>query len=142
MEIGIIGLGRMGGNMAQRLLKGGHTVVAFDFSAATVENAVQQGALGAKDLKDLVAKLAKPRAVWLMVPSGNATEKTVNDVAALLSPGDTIIDGGNSNYKESMRRAQALKARGIFFLDAGTSGGIWGLKEGYCLMVGGEAAAV
>ncbi len=142
MEIGIIGLGRMGGNMAQRLLKGGHKVVALDFSAAAVQNAVSQGAAGAKDIAGLVAKLSKPRAVWLMVPSGDATEKTVDDVASLLSPGDAIIDGGNSNYKDSVRRAKVLKAKGIFFIDAGTSGGIWGLKEGYCLMVGGEAAAV
>ena len=142
MEIGIIGLGRMGGNMAQRLLKGGHKVVAFDFSAAAVQNAVSQGTTGAKDLPGLVSKLSKPRAVWLMVPSGDATEKTVNEVAALLAPGDAIIDGGNSNYKDSVRRAKSLKAKGIDFIDAGTSGGIWGLKEGYCLMVGGEASAV
>ena len=142
MEIGIIGLGRMGGNMAQRLLKGGHKVVAFDFSAAAVQNAVSQGTTGAKDLPGLVSKLSKPRAVWLMVPSGDATEKTVNEVAALLAPGDAIIDGGNSNCKDSVRRAKSLKAKGIDFIDAGTSGGIWGLKEGYCLMVGGEASAV
>lgn len=142
MEIGLIGLGRMGGNMAQRLLKAGHKVVAFDFNPSAVRTAASQGAAGAKDLADLVAKLAKPRAVWVMVPSGDPTEKTINDLAALLPKGDVIVDGGNSNYKESIRRADSLKAKGIHFLDVGTSGGIWGLKEGYCLMVGGEKKAV
>lgn len=142
MELGLIGLGRMGGKMAQRLLKGGHKIVAFDFNPAAVDATAKQGAVAAKDLADIVAKLSKPRAVWVMVPAGDPTEKTVNGLATLLSPGDTILDGGNSNYKESQRRAKTLKGKGISFIDVGTSGGIWGLKEGYSLMVGGETDAV
>ncbi len=138
MELGMIGLGRMGGNMAQRLLQGGHHVVAYDPQAEAVQTVVRQGAVGASSIADLVAKLAKPRAVWVMVPAGEPTESTVNAVADALAPGDAVIDGGNSNYKESMRRAAALKERGIAFLDAGTSGGVWGLTEGYSLMIGGD----
>ncbi|MDP7105414.1 MAG: NAD(P)-binding domain-containing protein, partial [SAR202 cluster bacterium] len=131
MEIGMIGLGRMGGNMLQRLHGGGHRIVAFDPRAEAVEAVVQQGAVGAGSLEELVGKLSAPRAVWVMVPDGKPTEDTVNAPADLMSKGDTIIDGGNSNYKDSARRAAALSERGLFFLDAGTSGGIWGLKEGY-----------
>ncbi|MEE9262074.1 MAG: decarboxylating 6-phosphogluconate dehydrogenase [Dehalococcoidia bacterium] len=138
MEIGMIGLGRMGGNMAQRLLLGGHRVVGYAPNAEAVEALVQQGGAGAPSVADLVMKLTTPRAVWVMVPSGEITENTINTVANALSPGDVIIDGGNSNYKDSMRRAATLAERGILFLDAGTSGGIWGLKEGYSLMVGGD----
>ncbi len=141
MELGMIGLGRMGGNMAQRLLAGGHRVVAYDPIRQAVEAIVRQGATGATSLADLAGKLSSPRAVWLMVPSGEPTESTINTIAAELSPGDIIIDGGNSNYKDSMRRATALSEKGLLFLDAGTSGGIWGLKEGYCLMVGGDSEA-
>ena len=138
MEIGMIGLGRMGGNMAQRLLLGGHRVVGYAPNAEAVEALVQQGGAGASSVADLVTKLTTPRAVWVMVPSGETTENTINTVANALSPGDVIIDGGNSNYKDSMRRAATLAEIGILFLDAGTSGGIWGLKEGYSLMVGGD----
>ena len=138
MELGMIGLGRMGGNMAQRLLQGGHHVVAYDPQAEAVQTVVRQGAVGASSIADLVAKLAAPRAVWVMVPAGEPTESTVNAVADALAPGDAVIDGGNSNYKESMRRAAVLKERGIAFLDAGTSGGVWGLTEGYSLMIGGD----
>lgn len=141
MEMGMIGLGRMGGGMAQRLLNGGHRVVVYDPVKDAVEAMVKRGAIGAASLADLAGKLKSPRAVWLMVPSGEPTENTVNSLAAELSAGDIIIDGGNSNYKESMRRAAAAADRGIIFLDAGTSSGIWGLEEGYCLMVGGDLEA-
>ena len=138
MEIGMIGLGRMGGNMAQRLLLGGHRVVAYDPRVDAVQTVVQQGAVGAASITDLVTQLSPPRAMWIMVPAGEPTESTINAVADALSQGDVIIDGGNSYYKDSVRRAAALKERGISFLDAGTSGGVWGLKEGYSLMVGGD----
>ena len=141
MELGMIGLGRMGGNMALRLLKAGHSVVAYDPKAEAVEALGGQGATGASSILELASKLTAPRAVWVMVPSGEVTESTINAVADSLSTGDTVIDGGNSNYKDSMRRASALKERGLSFLDAGTSGGIWGLTEGYCLMVGGDPQA-
>ena len=138
MELGIIGLGRMGGNMAQRLLNDGHKVVAYDPKEEAVQAIAKEGALGVSSIADLSAQLTPPRAVWVMVPSGQATESTVNAVAEALSPGDVIIDGGNSNYKDSVRRAAALAERDLVFLDAGTSGGVWGLKEGYSLMVGGD----
>ena len=141
MELGMIGLGRMGGNMAQRLLLGGHRVVTYDRSAEAVAQAQGQGATAAESLIDLVSQLAAPRAVWIMVPAGQPTQDTIDELAALLSPGDAVLDGGNANYKESMRRAEELAAKGIDFLDVGTSGGIWGLAEGYSLMVGGKEAA-
>ncbi len=141
MELGMIGLGRMGGHMVRRLLKGGHRVVVYDPAAAAVEALVKQGAIGASSLAELVAKLNKPRAVWLMVPAGEAVESTIRALKDHLSPGDILIDGGNSNYKDSLRRARALAERGLFFLDVGTSGGVWGLEQGYCLMVGGEPQA-
>ena len=141
MELGMIGLGRMGGNMVQRLLQGGHRVVAYAHSADSVQTAVKQGAVGASSVADVADRLTTPRAVWVMVPSGEPTEGTINALAGVLSPGDTIIDGGNANYRDSMRRAAALKEQGVAFLDAGTSGGIWGFKEGYSLMVGGDAEA-
>ncbi len=138
MELGMIGLGRMGGNMARRLLRGGHRIAAYDFAPEAVQALVKDGAVGASSLADLVEQLNTPRAVWVMVPSGEPTENTVNAVADLLSQGDAIIEGGNSNYKDSVRRAATLSEKGIHFLDAGTSGGIWGLEEGYSLMVGGD----
>jgi 6-phosphogluconate dehydrogenase len=141
MELGIVGLGRMGGNMAQRLLAGGHRIVAYDARRDAIEATEKLGGVGAGSLADLVAALSAPRAVWVMVPSGDATETTITAIADLLSPGDTVIDGGNSNYKDSVRRAATLTERGLDFLDAGTSGGIWGLKEGYSLMIGGDAEA-
>jgi 6-phosphogluconate dehydrogenase len=128
----MIGLGRMGSNMARRLLGGGHRVVVYDPIKEAIEALVAQGATGSVSITDLVGRLTPPRAIWLMVPSGEPTE---------LSQGDVVIDGGNSNYKDSVRRASALLEKGINFLDAGTSGGIWGLKEGYCLMVGGDIEA-
>ena len=141
MEIGMIGLGRMGGNMAQRLIDGGHRLVAYDPIREALDATVEKGATGALSYPDLVSKLTKPRAIWLMVPSGEPTEITISTLAAELSPEDIIIDGGNSNYKDSMRRASLLAEKGIIFLDVGTSGGVWGLKEGYCLMVGGDTQA-
>ncbi len=141
MELGMIGLGRMGGNMTQRLMGGGHRLIVYDPREEAVQALVQQGAVGASSITDLVTKLASPRAVWTMVPSGDITESTINAVAEALSVGDVIIDGGNSNYRDSVRRAATLGGKGLKFLDAGTSGGIWGLKEGYSLMVGGDAEA-
>jgi 6-phosphogluconate dehydrogenase len=142
MELGLIGLGKMGGNMAKRLTLGGHTIVAYDRNPAAVQGVANDGAHGAASLQDLVNQLSVPRAIWVMVPSGGPTEQTVLDLAAVLSEGDTIIDGGNSNYKDSIRRAALLKERGLNFVDVGTSGGIWGLSEGYALMIGGEDAPV
>ena len=134
----MIGLGRMGGNMARRLLVGGHRVVAYAPSAEEVQALTKDGAHGARSIDELVAQLTPPATVWVMVPSGEPTESTINALAETLSPGDVVIDGGNSNYKDSMRRAEALAKKGLVFLDAGTSGGVWGLKEGYSLMVGGD----
>ena len=141
MELGVIGLGRMGGNMAERLLAGGHRIVTYDPRREAIEAMEKLGGVGAESLADLVATLSAPRAVWVMVPAGDATETTIAAIADLLSPGDTVIDGGNSNYKDSVRRAAMLNGKGLAFLDAGTSGGIWGLKEGYSLMIGGDADA-
>ncbi|MDB5059774.1 MAG: gnd [Chloroflexi bacterium] len=141
MQIAMIGLGRMGGNMVIRLLQGGHQVVAYDRSPDAVRTAEAQGAMGATSLEDLVSKLQAPRAVWLMVPAGPPTESTIRVLASLVSPGDTLIDGGNSYWQDSIRRDAELDTVGIRFLDAGTSGGVWGLKIGYCLMVGGSDEA-
>ncbi len=138
MQIGFVGLGRMGLNMVTRLLRGGHTVVAYDRSADAVARAEAAGAKGVTTLDALIEGLATPRAVWVMVPSGDPTESTVTALGRLLSAGDTIIDGGNTNFHDDVRRAQALAARRVEYVDAGTSGGIWGLQEGYCLMVGGR----
>lgn len=138
MELGMIGLGRMGGNMVQRLLKGGHRVVAYDPNPEAVEASVRQGAVGASSIEEMARQLEPPRAVWIMVPSGDPTESTLDNVIPLLSTGDVVLDGGNSNYKDTMRRSQKLREHGIHMMDSGTSGGIWGLKEGYSLMIGGE----
>jgi 6-phosphogluconate dehydrogenase len=141
MQIAIVGLGRMGGNMVKRLLGGGHKVVAYDRDPAAVERLAKEGATGASSLADVVAKLEGPRAVWVMVPAGAPTESTIQELGKLLSPNDIVIDGGNSNFKDSVRRADELAKKQIRFLDAGTSGGIWGLEVGYCLMVGGDESA-
>jgi len=141
MRIGMIGLGRMGGNMTRRLLRGGHEVVAFARDAAAVEAVVKDGALPAHSLEELIAQLPAPRTIWLMVPAGDATENTLTSLTKLAAAGDLIVDGGNSYYKDSMRRAATLAAHGILYADCGTSGGIWGLKEGYSLMVGATPAA-
>ncbi len=142
MEIGMIGLGKMGANMATRLTEAGHRVVAFDRSAEAVAKAVEGGVVGSASIEALARALKAPRAVWVMVPSGDPTEQTVVALGAALSAGDTVIDGGNSNYKDSVRRGLLLKEKGIHFVDCGTSGGIWGLKEGYSMMVGGDDEAV
>ncbi len=141
MEIGMVGLGRMGGNMARRLMRAGHRVVAYDVDAAAVSALEREGASGASSLEELVGRLSEPRAVWAMVPAGGPTEEVVQALSGLLSPGDTLIDGGNNYYKESVRRGEEVGRRGIRFLDVGTSGGIWGLEQGYSLMIGGDEEA-
>ncbi len=138
MRIGMIGLGKMGGNMAQRLTEGGHEVVAYDAHPPDPARVQEMKAILAADLAGLVAQLPAPRAVWIMVPSGKPTQDTVDALAQLLSPGDLIIDGGNTRFTDDIARAAALEPKGIHYMDAGTSGGIWGLKLGYCLMVGGQ----
>lgn len=142
MELAIIGLGKMGLNMATRLVRGGHRVIGFARSKETVQEAVNIGAEGADTLENAIAKLNAPRIVWVMVPSGQTTDDTINKLEGLLQKGDTVIDGGNSNYKDSVRHASQLEAKGIDFVDCGTSGGIWGLSEGYSLMIGGQVEAV
>ena len=142
MMLGMIGLGRMGGHMAERLLKGGQGVVAFDLITAAIQDAVKHGAVAARSIEEVVEMLPPPRGVWVMVPAGPPTEGTIARLADLMQPGDLIIDGGNSYYRDSIRRAAMLRENGLHFVDVGTSGGIWGLKEGYCLMIGGEAAVV
>lgn len=142
MKIGMVGLGRMGANMTKRLLKGGHSVVATDLSQEAIIAAAQDGAIGAKNLAEIAEKLEAVRVVWVMVPSGAPTENTLFGLAQVLSEGDIVIDGGNSNYKETMRRAEMLKEKGIGLVDVGTSGGIWGLEAGYSMMVGGDKQAV
>jgi len=137
MQIGLVGLGRMGGNMTRRLAAGGHEVVVWDRSADAVQSLARSGATGSSSLADLVSRLAPPRAVWLMVPAGDPTEQTVTALAEVLQQGDTIVDGGNSHFKDDMRRAATLAARGVHYLDVGTSGGVWGAERGYCLMIGG-----
>jgi 6-phosphogluconate dehydrogenase len=141
MQIGMIGLGRMGANMVRRLLRGGHDCVVFDRSPAAVEELVQEKAAGAANLGDLVKKLETPRALWLMVPAA-VVDQTISDLLPYLDSGDTIIDGGNSYYVDDIRRANELASKGIHYVDVGTSGGVWGLERGYCMMIGGEAQVV
>jgi len=142
MELGLIGLGKMGGNMAERLRRGGHKVVGFDFSADAVKRLSDAGSVGVNSLEALVKNLAAPRAIWLMVPAGDPVDETIAKLKPLMQKGDTFIDGGNSNYKDSQRRYAALKGEGFNFVDVGTSGGIWGLQEGYSMMVGGDEDVV
>ncbi len=142
MELGFIGLGKMGMNMVTRLRRDNHRVVVFDRSADLVKQAEGQGCVASSSLADMIGKLTAPRTVWIMVPSGAPTEETVQAVAALLQPGDTIVDGGNTRFHDDVRRAADLKKKQLHYIDAGTSGGIWGLKVGYCLMIGGEDAPV
>jgi len=141
MQLGMIGLGRMGANMVRRLLKAGHQCVVFDMSPAAVNGLVQENAVGSTSLRDLATKLVKPRAVWLMVPAA-AVDKTIADLLPHLEDGDILIDGGNSYYVDDIRRAKELATRRIHYVDAGTSGGVWGLERGYCIMIGGEAEVV
>ena len=142
MEIALVGLGKMGANMTKRLLQGGHRVVVSDLNYEAAAESVAEGATAADSMADLSILLSAPRAVWVMVPSGNATESVIQALGGILSAGDLVIDGGNSNYKDSMRRGTALKEKGIHFVDVGTSGGVWGLAEGYSMMVGGDDKAV
>jgi 6-phosphogluconate dehydrogenase len=143
MQIGFVGLGRMGGNMVHRIHRDSdHQVVAFDFSSDAVGQAESHGATGASSLEDLVSKLDSPRIVWLMVPAGDPTQQTVDTLAGLLESGDTIVDGGNTNWHDDIRRASALDQQGIHYIDVGTSGGVWGLEVGYCMMVGGHEESV
>jgi 6-phosphogluconate dehydrogenase len=142
MELGMIGLGRMGANMTERLVLGGHRVVSYDRSPEAIQHVVDKGALGAHSLADFIKQLSPPRAIWLMVPSGDPVDQTIEQLRPNLAKGDVIIDGGNSNYKDSIRRAEQLKQQGFHFVDAGTSGGIWGLQVGYCMMVGGDKEIV
>jgi len=141
MQMGMLGLGRMGANMSRRLIRGGHQIVVFDLDPANVKELAGEGAIASSSLEDLVAKLKPPRAAWVMVPAGRATEQTVMGLAERMQSGDIIIDGGNSYYKDDVRRSQTLKAKGIQYVDVGTSGGIWGLERGYCMMIGGPEAA-
>ncbi len=142
MQIGMVGLGKMGANMTTRLLQGGHKVVVYDRSADAVAQAASGGATASTGLKDLCAKLVSPKVVWIMVPSGKPTDDTIDELCTILSKGDIIIDGGNTNWKDGLAAYDRSKAKGVSLVDAGTSGGIWGLTEGYCLMVGGDDAAV
>ena len=139
MQLGIIGLGRMGGNIARRLMRDGHQTVVFDRNQESVLNLTKEGATGADGLADLIAKLDAPRAIWVMLPAGPPTEDTINELSQLLEPDDVIIDGGNTFYKDDIRRAQTLKTQQLHYVDVGTSGGVWGLERGYCMMIGGEA---
>jgi len=141
MQLGIVGLGRMGANMARRLMKGAHECVVYDRNAETVDALTKEGATGASSLEEAVEKLNQPRAVWIMLPSGAPTEETVVALSKLLVGGDAIIDGGNSFYKDDVRRSAMLKPSGVHYLDAGTSGGVWGLERGYCMMIGGDQSA-
>ena len=142
MQLGMVGLGRMGANMTRRLMRDGHQLVVSDLSADTVKELAGEGAGGSSSLEDLVGKLKAPRAVWVMVPSGNATEQTVQKLAQHMQAGDTILDGGNSYFKDDVRRAEEFKGKGIHYVDVGTSGGVWGLERGYCMMIGGPDEAV
>ncbi len=142
MQIGMVGLGRMGGNMARRLMRGGHSCVASDLTAANVEQLAREGATGSTSLDDFVAKLKPPRVAWLMVPSGGPTEQTVQALSARMQAGDILIDGGNSYFKDDVRRSKELQKKGIHYVDVGTSGGIWGIDRGYCMMIGGPEKTV
>ncbi|WP_445500322.1 phosphogluconate dehydrogenase (NAD(+)-dependent, decarboxylating) [Microvirga sp. G4-2] len=142
MQIGMVGLGRMGSNIVRRLMRTGHSAVAYDQNSAAVQVLVSEGAAGASSLEELVKQLEAPRTVWVMLPAGEVTEQTIEKLSGLLDTGDTIIDGGNTFWKDDIRRAKVLREHGLHYLDVGTSGGVWGLERGYCLMIGGEAAVV
>jgi 6-phosphogluconate dehydrogenase len=142
MKLGMVGLGRMGANMTRRLMRGGHEVVVTDLSVENIKQIASEGAIASSSLDDFVAKLGKPRIAWLMVPAGSPTEQTVVALAERMQPGDVLIDGGNSYFKDDIRRSRQLKEKGIHYLDVGTSGGIWGLERGYCMMIGGPENVV
>jgi len=141
MQLGMIGLGRMGGNIVRRLMLNHHQCVVFDANENAVNSLAAEGAVASKDLINLINQLQKPRAVWVMLPAGEITESTINELGKILEPGDIIIDGGNSNYKDDVRRSQELAPKGIKYIDVGTSGGVWGLERGYCMMIGGDKNA-
>src|SRR4029077_3355413 len=142
MQLGMIGLGRMGGNIVRRLIKSGHTAVVYDKDPKAVAALAVDGAVGANSLEDFVPKLTKPRTAWVMLPAGKITEATIEALAKLMQPDDVIIDGGNTFCEDDFRRGKALKARGLHYLDVGTSGGVWGIERGYCMMIGGEKSVV
>jgi 6-phosphogluconate dehydrogenase len=142
MQVGVVGLGRMGGNIVRRLMRSGHAAVVYDHKPDAVTGLAGEGAAGAESLEDLVAKLETPRVVWVMLPAGDITEATIQQLAGLLEEGDTIIDGGNTFWQDDVRRAGQLRSHGLHYIDVGTSGGVWGLERGYCLMIGGEPAIV
>ncbi|HUU36466.1 MAG TPA: NADP-dependent phosphogluconate dehydrogenase, partial [Vicinamibacterales bacterium] len=142
MQLGMVGLGRMGAGLVRRLMRAGHQCVVFDVSKAAVDALVKDGATGAYTIDEFVSKLSKPRAAWVMVPAGAITEKTVMEIAAKMESGDILIDGGNSYYRDDIRRAGELRKKGIHYVDVGTSGGVWGLERGFCLMIGGEKDVV
>ena len=142
MQLGMVGLGRMGANMVRRLMRGGHECVVFDLNPENVQNLAKEGAIGASSMADLAAKLKAPRAAWVMVPAGDATEQTVMGLAEHMQQGDVIIDGGNSYYHDDVRRSKILEKKGINYMDVGTSGGVWGLERGYCMMIGGHRESV
>jgi 6-phosphogluconate dehydrogenase len=142
MQLGMVGLGRMGANMTRRLMRGGHTMVVSDLSADAVKGIAGEGAVSSSSLDDLVGKLSAPRAAWIMVPAGDPTEKTVQALISTMQAGDTIIDGGNSYFKDDVRRAKLCASKGVHYVDVGTSGGVWGLERGYCMMIGGPQEAV
>jgi len=142
MQLGMVGLGRMGANMTRRLMRGGHQMVVSDLSPDAVKQIAGEGAVASSSLDDLVSKLTAPRAAWIMVPAGHPTEKTAQDLLGCMQPGDAIIDGGNSNFKDDVRRSKLCAAKGVHYIDVGTSGGIWGLDRGYCMMIGGPKEAV
>ena len=142
MELGMVGLGKMGANMTSRLLKGGHRLVVFDRSADAIAASAEEGAVAARSLQDMVNRLDRPRSVWVMVPAGKPTESVIAELSELLSEGDVIIDGGNSNYKNTLDRGETLQNKKVYFVDVGTSGGVWGLTEGYSMMVGGDIKTV
>jgi 6-phosphogluconate dehydrogenase len=142
MQMGVIGLGRMGANIARRLMRDGHDCVVWNRTRGPVDALATEGAIAASSLEDLVARLDKPRAAWVMLPAGQITDETVAELGALMGPGDIVIDGGNSFYRDDIRRAEALRAKGVHYADVGTSGGVWGLERGYCMMIGGDADVV
>ena len=142
MQLGMIGLGRMGGNIVRRLMNNGHTAVVYDKDSKAVAGLAGEGATGADTLEDFVAKLEKPRTAWVMLPAGKITEATIEALAKLMQPSDVIIDGGNTFWQDDVRRGAALKAKGLHYLDVGTSGGVWGIERGYCMMIGGDKAVV
>src|SRR5260221_7233224 len=142
MQLGMIGLGRMGGNIVRRLMRNGHTAVVYDKDAKAVAGLAAEGAAGASSLEDFVAKLEKPRTAWVMLPAGKITEATIEALAKLMQPGDVIIDGGNTFWQDDVRRGKTLKEQGLYYLDVGTSGGVWGIGRGYCMMIGGQKPVV